>query len=443
MPRVAKAKGGAKKKTAQKKNYGFNIKYQGQGAYTAPRSAAKGEDLGRAIGSLSRNIPVLGHFSDPISQLTAKLGGYLGDKLGTYMGWGAYSVKNNSLIIPEGNSPAAMHSDGRTTRICHREYITDIITSSTTGAFKLQSFQIQPGYSVSFPWLSSVAQNFQKYRILGAIVEYKSGSGDAITGTNTALGEVMISSNYNCADGNFVNRVQMENTQYTSSAKPSESFVHIIECDPDLQAQNLLYVNTKAQPLVGMTINECNWVNVQVATVGMQGANVNVGSLYITYDIEFVNAIDDQIDRLPKGDYFSAAGATVTGTNMMGTVAVTVDPANSLGGSFSGNTYSFNQNLQQGLYKIEYFVQGTAAAWTAPGLTLVNCVLRPVMGNDSVGALAFPQNGLVASQGCIIYTIEVTGANATVTLSGAATIPTSVTLASFMIDIIDGDFYHT
>lgn len=446
MPGKKKSYTQAEKLAYYKKKAAAN--YRGRGAYKmgsrpAPKSRAYGEAIGSGLGGMVKYIPGGAAFAAPASVLASKLGGYLGNRLGSYMGWGEYKVNKNSLMVDEGQSPANMHSSGQSTRICHREYVCDIISSATAGGFKLQNFPLQPGYSGTFPWMSSVALNFQKFNIRGAIAEFKSGSGDAITGTNTALGEVIISTNYNCADGLFVNRTQMENTQYCSSAKPSVSFVHVIECDPSLQAQENLYVSSKVTGLTGIGINEVNWGNLQVATVGCQGTNVNLGSLYITYDIELIQAIDDSVDRLPVGDWFSFAGATVTGANPCGTVATTADPANSLGGTLVGATYSFPANLNQGLFKFIYSIQGTAAAFTAPGATLVNCVLRPVMGNDTLSALAYPQNGLVASQVALLYTIEVTAANATITIGGAGAIPTNVTLGMFMIDKIDGDFYHT
>lgn len=425
--------------------------YRGKGAYfkgpnprgaPAPKSRAYGEMVGTGLGSMVKYIPGGAAFAAPAALLGQKLGGYLGNKLGSYMGWGEYRVKKNTLVVPEGNSPAQMHGDGRTTRICHREYITDIISSGTAGQFKLQSFQMQPGNNLIFPWLSSVALSYQKYKIHGAIVEFKSGSGDAINGTNTSLGECIISSNYNCADANFVNRMQMENTQYCSSAKPSVSFVHIIECDPALQAQETLYVSPTIAPQAGLGINDINFVNVQVATVGVQGTNVNLGSLYITYDIELIQPLSDYIDKYPKSDWFAPTLATVSAANPCGTANV-ADRGNSIGGQLVNSTYIFPPLLQEGLFKFQWYVTGTAAVFTAPGVTLTNCILRATMGGDIVGALAFPQNGVNATNVLLIYVIEILGQNASFVINSGGTIPTSPTGCGLMVDQIDRDLVGT
>ncbi|QMW68666.1 capsid protein [Crucivirus-122] len=442
MPGKKKSYTQAEKLAYYKRKAAMN--YTGRGAYRmrkpAPKSRAVGEAAGAALGGMVKYIPGGAPFAAPAAILASKLGGYLGNKIGSYMGFGEYTVKNNSLVIPEGNSPGQMHSDGKRTRICHREYITDIISSGTTGQFRLQSFQMQPGNNLIFPWLSSVALSFQKYKVHGAIVEFKSGSGDAINGTNTALGEVIISSNYNCADSNFVNRMQMENTQYCSSAKPSVSFVHIIECDPSLQAQETLYVSPSLVPQAGLGINDINFVNVQVATVGVQGTNVNLGSLYITYDIELIQPLQDYIDKYPKSDWFAPTLATVSAANPCGTSNVP-DNRNSLGGTLSGATYIFPPLLQEGLFKFQWYAIGTAAVFTAPGVTLTNCVIRATMGGDVVGALAFPQNGANATNVCLIYVIEVTGQNASFVINSGGTIPTAVTGAALMVDQVDRDLF--
>jgi len=89
-----------------------------------------------------------------------KLGGYVGGMaqkwIGNITGLGDYAphgfdVKKNIL----GTSAAVPYVNkiGQGVRITHREYLGDIVTSSTQGQFKLSSYKIQPSSSVTFPWL--------------------------------------------------------------------------------------------------------------------------------------------------------------------------------------------------------------------------------------------------------------------------------------------------
>jgi hypothetical protein len=408
--------------------------YAGRGAYKeAPLSRATGDAMGAQVGSAVGLIPGVGSILGPAaSWLASRVGGYLGNKLGSYMGWGDYKVNRNSLIIPEGNSPAAMHSSGQTTRVCHREYIGDVISSSVAGAFNLNSYKLQPGDDTVFPWLADIANNFQKYKLLGAIIEFKSGSGDAITGSNTALGEVIISTNYNNADPNFISRNQMENTQYCSSAKPSVSFVHIIECDPELQSQESLYVSPSSVPEVGLTVNEINWANVQVATIGCQGTSVNLGSLYITYDIELIQPLEKSVSRVIATDWFAGTVASVAAP--FGSTTPAKCNKNSIGGRASTGTYFFPDQMSEGLYFVEILWVGGSVTFAAPTPGGTNVTFPSLMQSftnpyDAVG---------LTTAAMMAFCVQVNARGAFFVLTGG-TIPTS-SAAYLKITPLDRDF---
>lgn len=64
-------------------------------------------------------------------------------------------------------------------RMSRREYITDITPQAGWSVFKLS---INPGDNFSFPWLSGVARNFEKYVINRLTIEYKTGQSSIIPG---------------------------------------------------------------------------------------------------------------------------------------------------------------------------------------------------------------------------------------------------------------------
>lgn len=453
MPRTAKKKTYTQ---AQKLAYYKRMakgSYRGRGEYTAPKSAAVGKQMGETIGSAAGFLPGVGKLIAPVaSNLVGKLGSYLGNKLGTLAGWGDYYVKTNSLAVPEGNSPASMHNAGMTTRVSHREYIGDIISSEVAGTFKIESYPLQPGSNLIFPWLSSVALNYQKYRLRGALIEFKSGSGDALNSVNTSLGEVIISTNYNNADSNFTSRSQMENTQYCSSAKPSVSFVHIIECDPDLQSQESLYVNQSTEAPDGMTPNEINWCNVQVATTGVQGTEVNLGSLYITYDIELIQPVELGNQRHPRGDWFYSDNVndlTQQAFSDTVTMGLLTQPSihNSLGGRiWNESTYAFPENLDSGLFLIEahYVTAGSGVAILYPGVVTTNCVAQGVLINGKASTLQSPAPSVVSRRAHMCICIRITGRGARVQLSPTGTLPSFTSgLAQYMtlmVNNVDANF---
>ena len=178
------------------------------------------------------------------------LGGMLGEKLGSLTGLGDYKVNQNSLMglvtggTSAGGVPRVQNIGGRVI-VNHREYIQDI---NSTVSFTNLPFDINPGLPETFPWLAGIAKNYEQWRPLGIVVCFETHSSDALNSTNTALGSVIISSNYNSTDDHYVTQSQMLNTEFTTSTKPSCSVMHPLECAPVENPQHIFYVRTGPLP---------------------------------------------------------------------------------------------------------------------------------------------------------------------------------------------------
>jgi len=193
-------------------------------------------------------------------------------------------IRHNTLIRPttDDNIPQFGMIKGGI-RVQHREYLGDLKSS---GVFKNNVYRVNPALSETFPWLSQLASNFERYRFLGLCFEFKSGSSDALNSVNTALGYVVMASQYNSLATPFINKQQMENTQYCVSVKPSKSVIHPIECDPSLAPAPVLY--TRLATVGDITAGDLRLYDhcqEEIAVVGMQQDNVNLGELWISYDI--------------------------------------------------------------------------------------------------------------------------------------------------------------
>lgn len=128
-------------------------------------------------------------------------------------------------------------------RIRHREFIQDVSSSTS---FVNQLFSINAGLASTFPWLSQIAPNFEQYKFHGLIFEFRSTSANALNSTNTALGTVILGTDYNTAAAAFTSKQQMENNEWTCSTKPSLSVIHPIECAPSQnQVECSLLVGTR------------------------------------------------------------------------------------------------------------------------------------------------------------------------------------------------------
>lgn len=195
-------------------------------------------------------------------------------------GFGDYTVRGNTFM-EEGNNIAQFKSHG-TIEFAHREFIMDI--SSTTG-FANSAYPINPGNGTLFPWLSTIAKNFEQYEMLGLIFEFKSTSATAVGSVNTGLGTVIMATDYDVLDAPYLDKRAMEVSEFATSAAPFRSQIHPIECDPKQNVMKALFIqpgnNVSAYPddprfsAMG---------NFQIATSGMQAVSV-IGELWVSYHV--------------------------------------------------------------------------------------------------------------------------------------------------------------
>lgn len=110
----------------------------------------------------------------------------------------------------------------------HREYLGDIISGSN-GEFTYVNVDINPGIKQSFPWLCNVARNFDLYKFKSLRYEFISTSGNAITSVNTALGQVMMTAQYDSGNDSFEDIRSQLTYSGTRSFKPSETTSFIVD----------------------------------------------------------------------------------------------------------------------------------------------------------------------------------------------------------------------
>jgi hypothetical protein len=168
-----------------------------------------------------------------------------------------------------------------TFRIKNREFVADI-TSST--AFSTANYTINPGNSNLFPWLHSMAAGYQQYKVNGMVMYFNTTSATAIGSTNTAMGTIMMSTNYDLAEPNYSTKSEVLASYFSSSGAPSQDLIHAIECDPKQRPVDIMYVDQAGESVTDPAL--FNMGNFQVATAGMQAASV-IGELWVSYDITF------------------------------------------------------------------------------------------------------------------------------------------------------------
>lgn len=356
---------------------------------------------GSAIGGL------LGSEFGPVG---VAFGSFLGGKLGhlteKVTGFGDYKVSQNSIMKGGMSHPQIVNSvETGSTIIRYREYLTDIYATTD---FAVQTFIINPGMSDTFPWMSQIANSYEQYRLRGVLFEFNSTSSDAVlsTATSSALGTITMQTDYDVADPAPTSKRQMLNSLFACSEKPSQSFIHPIECKKSLSAQNILYTRTSGVP-AGYDPRLYDFAKFNIATEGMQAAGGTLGELWVTYEIELFKQQYNPsglIDHL----YFT----NVTVARALGTA---LNPQNNLargatlGGTLdaNGQSYRFPPSISSGKFLVCYSVSGSITSAVIPASidSVTNGSLLNFFGLGLTNFVASPNPA--AGGSCMMRTVVV------------------------------------
>lgn len=390
-------------------------------AVTPARSETPQASLGRQI--LETGGAALGGLFGPAGSAVGRLAG---SGLASIVGLGDYQIQENVFL--HGQLPKIVNdTPSGGTIIRHCEYIGDVITSANAGAFSLQAFNINPADEGTFPWLAQIAANYEEFQFEGLVFQFRSTSADALNSVNTALGTVIMATNYDVADPAFVSKAEMLNYEYSSSCKPSDSMLHMIECAPKQTVLSRQYTRPRAVP-AGTDPRLYDLGKFQIATTGFQGTSVNVGELHATYQV-----------RLLKPKLFAALGQdinyarhtafSVSAAAPLGSPDVVV--SDDIGLTFTSTTITFPVSRIVETYWVYYFMAGTiGAVLVQPIVTIANCT---TIGTDSFQS---PPNGTTTTATSQYFKITTLG-NGTapvLTFGVAGTLPTGTTQRTVIVD---------
>lgn len=325
------------------------------------------------------------------------------------------------MSVPKGQAPASFRNDGEGVRICHREFIGNIGTTGSTfpTPFTLATHIINPGVSTTFPWLSQVAQYFEEYDMKGLVFEYRPSSG-MVTGTNPALGVVIMATDYNIENPDFANKQAMDSYEFANSTVPFNQCFHMVECRPRSNITNKLYVRNE-NPVSERLLYDLG--KFEIATEGMPAA-YTTGELWVTYDVCLTKPrIAGYSNATLMSHYVANPAGSSTAANFGGTSGlvdgISLTPLPEL--SASGNSVLFP--VQGSYILLAYQQSGIAAATAAPTFTLgANIVASPyvIFANNVLSAFSTwnTANGTLVSVKIIQVNFSGTGATNLVTIGG-------------------------
>jgi len=273
----------------------------------------------------------------PKNSFLGDLGALAGNGISKIFGLGAYKLSMNTVYEDMvNNTVPVMHSTSESVIFRHREYIGDVFS---TTAFTTTNYNVNPGLSATFPYLSNIAQNFQEYKFRGLVFEFKSTSADALNSTNTALGQVILASQYRADAAAFINKEQMLNEMWSVSTKPSNNVLLPIECDPKENPFAIQYVRSGTVPS-GQDEKLYDLCNLVVGTFGSQAA-ANVGELWATYEVELLKPQATGLLGLNTPSFHMYASSGVSTSAYFGATATNTVAFDNIGLTFDADGIIF------------------------------------------------------------------------------------------------------
>jgi len=229
----------------------------------------------------------------------------------------------------------------------------------------------------------------------GLVFEYRPTSGSAVATNSSALGVVVMATDYNAAAPNFTSKQMMESYEFSSSTVPFNSALHPVECKPLSNTQNSYYIRSGDATVTNQQLFDMG--NFQLATSGMQSAYV-VGELWVTYDVSLLKPRVST--NMSQNDYChlnEAPAGSATAAHPLGTTAGYVFSSSTLtgvGASLTNPTTSINFPNPGSYYVSFNWHNGNgtmaAVATVTPGSNIKN-------GGQTTASILIDQSTFAAS----------------------------------------------
>jgi hypothetical protein len=186
-------------------------------------------------------------------------------------------MQYSSAAAAYGGSYQQFGDSQQVTRIRKCEYIGDIRSSGE--AFALNTFNLNPGDSLSFPWLSTIAPAWEYYKVDSMRLIYKPNCA------STTVGTLAIAVDYDMGDSAPANKQDLaEFRPYVSGVPWSTEIVYQVpRYFLNLHNNGKLLVRSPADAITNLTDLGILYVMTQDVLSGF------LGELYIDYDLILIN----------------------------------------------------------------------------------------------------------------------------------------------------------
>lgn len=348
------------------------------------------------------------------------VGKWLGSGIGQIFGSGDYQLAGPSPeynVLTSSKQIPKFSTSSSTNIICHREYLGDIMG---TTAFTNRVYPLNPGINETFPWLSTIAENYQEYRFHGLVFEFRPMITEFVTGG--APGTVVMATNYNADAPNYSTKQQMENSEFAVSVKPTLSLMHGVECAAKQSVLSSRYVRA-GEVAVGQDLRLYDAGNFQFATTN--NPLQNLGELWVSYCVEFFKpTLPKTVNGTIESQHLFRTGS-LTG-NPFG-ISTTFSYGNLQNFTITPTIVSFTASVNAYYMLTITGVAGTGATLSQPAVAYTNCVGVLFFADFNSSSNMTPNTGTVSDEWSYSTVFQSTGTsetNVSVALAGG-TLPIS------------------
>lgn len=255
--------------------------------------------------------------------------------------------------VTHATVPKIMSRQDGSITVRHTEYLCDV--KSINAVFSRQSFPLNPGMDITFPWLSRMGILFEFYTFKSLRFEYASSLGASTSGS------VILATDFDGADPAYVNKQEMLMSAGAVRG-PIWSPVLGIQCSAD----TLKRLSNRCTRACALAANsDIRTSDIGTFSIAVTGANVgsNCGELYVSYEVEL--RVPQPPSACPADDsaVFGSGGAVARNTPF-GTAPTKLGTLNA---EVSADKITFKEI---GQYLLNATMTGTVLTSAIPAITV-------------------------------------------------------------------------